>query len=1277
MLSLRNKQNSLSFKVGLGFSTIALVLVSALIVTFLQVRSINTVTKNIASHDLPAIQTTTNIVASLNKQLMQQRLWVTSGDKQYIIERQQIWASQLAPLLIDLQNLISVYGSSSDGHQLQVVYDQIQQLKTQEESLEQKYPTAGPDAIYQFVTDIGPAVQSVRDNAETFLVQHQSELFGNLQQIKAHINLIFGVTLGFLCLGLVLCGIMGLVLSRSITRPIDKLVATTRQLARGDLTQDFTIVGAAEFEILSQSLNNVVETLRSLSHVTENMAAGDYSQRVDIKSEQDLLAITVNQMLENFNQIVNQANAISQGDYSADIEPRSAVDKLGTSLKHMTETLRQNQAETQEQNWLKDGLANFANVMGETRELEILCNQAISEICRYTNAGCGAIFFYNETQQHLNLLGTYALTERNALNNSFKLGEGLVGQAALEHKPILLKNADSLIIASGTVLEATNSVYCLPVLYEKSLIGAIEVAWNHPVNTLVTQYLDNLLPMLASHMQAAYQHKITQQLLQEQKLLAEKLQVQQEELKATNEELEQQAQTLKASEEELRAKDETQRAINAKLEEKTRELTAQKEQIEKTNQALKQASTELEKKAEELSLASKYKSEFLANMSHELRTPLNSLIILAKLLAENKEQNLNQDQVESAQIMLKSGNDLLTLINDILDLAKVEAGKIEVHLSETRLTEIIQTSEANFNHVAKEKGIDFKTELDPGLPAVIYTDEQRVSQVIRNLISNAMKFTEQGYVKLHISRPPEKYTDKLPANKNYLAFAVSDTGIGIPPEKQQLVFEAFQQADGTTSRKYGGTGLGLSISTEFSHLLNGGIYLESEVGKGSIFTLVIPDNCDQLDSVGEATTESDIHIERAATAPSPVAVSAKQEMPGNAQLMIIANENEQTSVLVKLAQQQGLTVKHTTDAETALQQLTSETYSGIIIDLDLQEIDALALLDKIKQSPNSSLIPLMVIGSNEESTVAIQKGAIGYLKKPISEAQLTQALQQIQDKTNSAIRSLLIVEDDVNHLNVIKKLLSRANVTIDTAATGTETLYKLQNNDFDCVILDLGLPDISGQDILKVQQKLGREKQPAIIIYTGQDLSKEDSENLSKYVDSIILKGTAASMERLQEETNTFLNRVKKQLTHVQASQPVVPPAPTPIREPITQNIDGAKILLVDDDMRNVYALSKALKSLGLNILMAANGKFAIETLEKNPDIKLVLMDIMMPVMDGYEAITRIRQISAIKDIPIIAVTAKAMAGDKEKCLQIGASDFMTKPIDLDKLSVALNRWIH
>lgn len=769
---------------------------------------------------------------------------------------------------------------------------------------------------------------------------------------------VFWYTLwGLLIIGLFLFVLLGTMISRSVTNPLKNLVIATKKLAKGQINQDIQVTEIQEFEILSSTLNELINRLKDISNVTVKMVEGDYSQRVGIKSQEDILAITVNQMLENFNKIVEQANAIAQGNYNENVVPRSEEDILGNSLQNMTLKLRENEKRNQEEVWLKDGLAYLASEISGHSDLTILCRKAINMITRYIEADVGAIYVYDKQNEILKLHGSFALSKKQSMVNTFKLGQGIIGQVASEKKPITIQatTGEECIVQTGIISFNPKTIFTFPIIYENELIGVVELASHGEINNNKKTFLEKITSNLATQIKAAQQQTLTDKLLEEIKV-----------------------------------------------------------------------------KALELEKASAYKSEFLANMSHELRTPLNSLLILANLLADNEQKNLNEEQVEYAKIIAKSGSDLLTLINDILDLAKVEAGKIEIVNNDVELKSLVETIDRDFSHVAEKRGINFISTLEENLPLAIYTDDHRVLQIVRNLISNAIKFTEKGEVKFSIGRPTpgmDLSSTNLDPQKT-IALSVSDTGIGISAEKQKLVFESFQQADGTTSRQYGGTGLGLSISKKLSQLLNGEIILTSIYGKGSIFTLCLPE---------------------------------------------------------------------TPTVDSKYQNKKSEK---------------------------------------------ITKSSLGNLK-------------------NTIVKNNVVKDSDFKDTN----------------------------------------------------------KQPTINTPPIKAIT-------------------------LENETKAEKLGIKN-------------------------------ILIVDDDMRNTFALSKAISSKGYNVMLASNGKKAIEQLESNPAIDCVLMDIMMPVMDGYEAIKIIREKQEFKNLPIIALTAKVMSGDDEKCKSLGASDFLSKPIDLNVLFTTIQKWIN
>ena len=1256
------RQNKLSVKIGIAFGLVALILIGTLAFTLYRIHETNLINQNLSEQITPELSAALNIQRGLRLTLTNQRDWLITTEPQYKKNRDEAWDKIVIPFNGLLKALLI---SSPENKDVAIQLDTVlTTLNANITKLDQSDFTQKQQTEY-FYASIQTAAEQTQNLLNNFIHDKQNDLLSGLQNVRKKIIYVFIIDAGFLVLGLILCILLGIVLTNLVTKPIKLLVKMTDELAKGNLTQKINLTEAEEFENLSSSINHVVQTLGDLAKITQKMSEGNYDQYVDVKSDEDKLAINTNQMLDNFNAIVKQANAIAEGNYSSEIVPRSEHDELGKALQNMTLTLRKNQNYNNEQNWLKDGLANLANVTSEARDITKLCNDVMSAICRYCEAGMGAIYLLDKKTEKLKLQGSFAFTERNHLASAYEIGQGLIGQVGYENKAIMLKSPtdDIATIDTGLTKQTPNFIYAFPLTYEKNLIGVMELAWLNEPHSLIYHYLDELMPILSSHIQATQQQNLTELLLDEQKSLAEKLSSQQEELKATNEELEHQAQVLKASEEELRIKDEEQRKINTQLEDRTKELEQQKNKIEQTNEALKATSKALEDKAEELTTASRYKSEFLANMSHELRTPLNSLLILAKLFAENNEKNLNEDQIESAEIMLKSGQDLLTLINDILDLAKVEAGKLEVHLGQMKVKDMAAHLQSIFEVVAQDKDIAFVLEITNDVPEYIVTDEQRVSQIIRNLLSNAIKFTSEGQVKLCIYCP-QRVDEAMAADfnaKDYLAISVIDTGIGIPPEKQKLVFESFQQADGTTSRKYGGTGLGLSISREFSRLVSGHIGLTSTYGKGSTFTLYLP-----LNTTAEPDNTKDLDLSMQ-QAPEIETVTSTPKIPSSnklKKLLLVEDNTNFADTLMTLCRKKGYLCRHVTTAEEALNILKTDLPDAILLDLQLPGMDGFEFIDKLKANSATSKIPIQVISSSEESASAIKRGAIGYLTKPITDQQLTKAFDIIESDINQDIKTLLIVEDDKILGEQVKKLIQTHNpqINIDLALTGNGALKYLKDNTYDCVILDLGLPDMSGLDLIQKYHAHNINQPPSIIIYTGQSLSDEETQNLNQFADSIIVKGNEASIDRLLQETSVFLEKTKESKNKTSSN--------------IKNQHQESKILVVDDDSRNLFAVKKILEKVTKNIITATNGEKALALLNEHNDIKLILMDIMMPIMDGYEAIQHIRKDEKNKNIPIIALTAKALSNDKQKCLDAGANDYVTKPIDSDVLLDKVNTLI-
>jgi CheY-like chemotaxis protein/CHASE3 domain sensor protein len=732
---------------------------------------------------------------------------------------------------------------------------------------------------------------------------------------------------------------------------------------------------------------------------------------------------------------------------------------------------------------------------------------------------------------------------------------------------------------------------------------------------------------------------------------AEELQTQQEELRQMNEELEEQTQFLKQQQEELQM-------TNAELEEQTQSL-------EIKNIEVLTAKNDIEKKTKQLEISSKYKSEFLANMSHELRTPLNSLLILSKDLSENRNNNLDNIQVESAEIIYKSGHDLLVLINEVLDLSKIEAGKMTINIENVSLKKLSNELLREFKHQAEQKGLKLSVKLDAELPETIRTDPQRLNQILKNLLSNALKFTKKGSVNIHISK----------ASDNKVIISVTDTGIGISVDKQLSVFEAFQQAEGGTSRKYGGTGLGLSISRELARLLGAEIKLSSKINEGSVFSLIIPleiqEDQEQLktDTVKKSALSETMLSEVDNYLNYPCIEDDRKTITGSdKKVLIIEDDLKFASILLKLANRKGFKCLSAATGEDGLLLASKYKPQAIILDMTLPGINGHDVLAELKSNPSVRHIPVHIISARERSLESIREGAVEYLVKPIDKKDLEEAFNRIENFVDRKIKNLLIIEDSENARKAMRILIGNGDVNCFEAGTGKKGLTLYEKNHIDCIILDLGLPDMSGFEFIRKLENIKEHNIPPIIVYTGKELSKEENNELQKYAESIIIKGVR-SEERLLDETSLFLHRT---ISNLPKSKQLI----------INNLYDKEsvfhtkKILVVDDDMRNLFALSKVLQERGMEILKAENGKIALEMLDGHPDIHLVLMDIMMPEMDGYEAMKGIRAQNRFKKLPVIALTAKAMKDDKQKCIDAGANDYITKPIDVDRLLSLMRIWL-
>lgn len=909
--------------------------------------------------------------------------------------------------------------------------------------------------------------------------------------------------------------------------------------------------------------------------------------------------------------------------------------------------LRKAEIETANKNWLLTGNSQLNDKTHGEKTVDELARDVIAQLVSYTSSKLGAIYITDD--EYLSLAGTYAFDFRKDNTGVIKMGQGLTGQAALDKRAIILSEVpdDYMKINSSLGSAKAKNIIVFPFMYASKVKGVVEMASANDYTELDMQFLNMISENLGIAFNSAQSRTRLKELLEETQLQSEELQSQQEELRQVNEELEEHTQNLKQQQEELQM-------TNEELEEQTRALEIKNREVEIARE-------DIQLKNKQLEVSSKYKSEFLANMSHELRTPLNSLLILSKELADNRTENLSEDQVESAEIIYKSGQDLLALINEVLDLSKIEAGKMDVAVDLVTLKDFLESLLKDFKKQAEQKKLKLALSFADNLPGFIRTDSQRLGQIMRNLLSNALKFTERGGVTVEVDQH----------DAQHIVVRVKDTGIGIPEDKQMAVFEAFQQADGGTSRKYGGTGLGLSISRELAKLLGAKIELQSKANEGSVFSIILPLELKPEQKEMTTETKSSVsmvqkpkneYINYPAIEDDRHTVSA-----GDKLVLIIEDDMNFSTVLMKQAHQKGFKCIAASTGEDGL--LLAEKYkpNAIILDIDLPGINGHSVLAQLKSRPSVRHIPVHIMSVNERSIEPIKEGAIEYLMKPVTKNDLEEAFNRIENFVNRKMRNLLIVEDDENSRKAMRKLIGNGDVKCYEAATGTGALKMFGEHKFDCIVLDIGLPDMSGFEFIYELEK-NKVSIPPIIIYTGRELTREENNELQKYTESIIIKGVK-SEERLLDETALFLHRTVSNLP--ESKQTIINRLYD--KEAI---FNGRKVLLVDDDMRNIFALSKILKDRGMEVIKADNGINALEMLEKHKDTDIVLMDIMMPEMDGYEAMRKIREQQRLRHLPVIALTAKAMKEDKQKCIDAGANDYITKPVDVERLLSLMRVWL-
>ena len=996
---------------------------------------------------------------------------------------------------------------------------------------------------------------------------------------------------------------------------------------------------------------------------------------------------------------------IGAGDYSYRVAVKTddEVGQVAPVFNQMAAQIQERQQAMADQTWLKTSLARFSTLIQGQRDLNLVSRTILEELARQIEIRHSVFYLpaVLEGEIFLRLEAAYACENPKAV---LKAGEGLAGQCLLTKEHILLEEvpAEYPKITSALGGSSPAAIMIWPLVFEGEVKAVLELARLQRFTPLQLALLEQLAPMFANLLHTIEANLRTEQLLKETKAFAGSLHLHQTELSRKNRELEEQSAKLRKSEQLLQEQHEEVRQANEELEQTNEELqqageemqekatllAEQKKAVEETNREMELARAELEEKAGQLAQTSKYKSEFLANMSHELRTPLNSLLILSKILTENAGGTLTAKQVQYADTIHSSANDLLDLINDVLDLSKVESGTVEVDLQPLRLRELVDFAEASFRHVAESKRLDFQIQLAGEAPPLITTDPRRLQQIIANLLSNAFKFTSQGSVTMKISPVRSGWKSGCPSldqATSVLAFAVMDTGIGIPAEKQGIIFEAFHQAEAGTARKYGGTGLGLSISRDLARLLGGCLTLESVPEQGSSFTLFLPETPDAKTLRALKEVRAPVEFERrpptgevklrtvasnSASADDPLLADDRANIElGDLVLLIIEDDPNFARVLAEFAREKKFKVVVAGTAAGGIALARQLKPSAITLDLILPDGDGWVVLDRLKHDSQTRHIPVHVISAREKQDRGLRQGAVSCLEKPVTKEALEAALSETIKFLQRPVKSLLVVEDDPAQRQSIIELIGNGDVKTTPAATAGEALDALDQGVFDCIVLDLGLPDMSGAALIREIHKRHADASPPIVIYTAKTLTRDEETELRMLSESIVIKD-ARSPERLLDETALFLHRgqsklpefKRRLLDQVQKKDSV---------------LAGRKVLVVDDDIRNIFAITSALESHQMKVLYAESGSGALVVLENNPDIQAVLMDVMMPEMDGFEATRRIRRIERFKKLPVICVTAKAMKGDREKCIQAGASDYITKPVDMDQLRSLLRVWLY
>jgi HAMP domain-containing protein/CheY-like chemotaxis protein/signal transduction histidine kinase len=1062
------------------------------------------------------------------------------------------------------------------------------------------------------------------------------------------------------------------VMAANLTEQVRGIVKVVTAVANGDLSQKLAVNAKGEVAALADTINNMTNTLATFADQVTTVARevgvegrlggqanvpGAAGTWKDLTGNVNLLA---DNLTNQVRAIAEVATAVTKGDLtrSIQVEARGEVADLKDNLNTMIDNLRLTTDRNTEQDWLKTNLARFTGMLQGQRDLVTVGRMLLSELAPLVAAQQGVIYRMEaEESGGMVLLSAFADGGQNGHDARLAPGEGLVGQCALEKRRMLISEFPdhAIPIRSSLFQSVPRNVIVLPILFEDRVKAVIELASLSKFTASHLAFLDQLTASIGIVLNSIEATMQTEGLLKQSQQLAIELQTQQKELQQTNEQLAQKAQ----------------------------QLAEQNVEVERKNQEIEQARRALEEKAKELALTSKYKSEFLANMSHELRTPLNSILVLGQQLTENPDSNLTPKQVEFARTIHGAGTDLLNLISDILDLSKIESGTVSVEAEEVFFASLLEMVGRPFRHEAERKHLSFEIHSDPTLGRSLITDSKRVQQVLKNLLSNAFKFTEQGGVRLSVSLAQSGWSESHPilsAASRVVAFEVADSGIGIPVEKQRIVFEAFQQADAGTSRKYGGTGLGLAISRELASLLGGEIQLRSAPGKGSTFILYLPESY-----VGPAAQSGYVAEQRSSVSPGLVIALPKTHtsepsaecieddrenlQPEDSVLLIVEDDPHYARVLADLARDKGFKILTAMSGAEGLALAREFRPTVISLDVFLPDMLGWTVLSHLKQDPSLRHIPVQMLTLDEDRNHGLARGAFAFVTKPSTPEGIEVALDRIKEFSAPRRKRLLVVEDNATEQKTIQELLGNQDIDIFCVSTGAEALRIVKEQAFDCLVLDLRLPDMTGFEILETLRDDPSLCDLPVVVFTGKELSPEEDNQLHQLARSVVVKGVE-SPERLLDETSLFLHRVVADLPREKQNM-------LDRLHRSDEALIGKKVLVVDDDVRNIFALSSLLERRGMSVLTAGTGREAIATLDTTPDVAIVLMDIMMPEMDGYETMQVIRRNAALRRLPIIALTAKAMKGDRENCLEAGASDYLAKPVNTDQLLSALRVWLH